>query len=277
MTLIFGFNGITRAFLISDSRVTLQGRTIQTQDRLIKIYPISPNPALAIGFSGNVAGAKKVLDFALGERVSELSRRAVIPEFAEKLSHWINYCATHRLSANESELSFLLAGVEGTRSVPLRRQDGSIGSSGLPEIYLYTYHLFHGRKLTPVRQGLEAIIGSGTELSGDVKKIAQELIGFGIGSGIKDDFRGPVISMSLASLFAQRGIGSVGGPFQSLELSRQGVRPGFHLAPEEMGEDFEVKAKDDIVSIRVPSKGIDYRLSSIKSYDSAKFPPEAKA
>lgn len=246
MTVIVGFSWLSEMVMIADTRVSWPNSTRPPHDILRKLYKIGDTrKSVVLGFSGDLSAAKTIITYLKDRKFKHLRRRFVIARFKDDLRTWIEQAATHNLSPElRDKVRFMLCGVEPSRHPPIHRDGRVVGVLNVPECHLYVYTIGKnsGHVMVSERRNF-AVIGSGQDLENEIREKMKELIHFGFDQPNLHWARVFILSDIVASLFKERQSDTVGGPFQTIRLTKDGLQE-FYLWPPGV-EDKNVEVQQD--------------------------------
>lgn len=226
MTVIIAIDYLTSLLVISDSRVSYSGIP-DMENGLQKVLSIiSPDgkQVATLGFAGDVALAKKVFLYLLVEKqICNYQRPFIIPQLISDLDAWLQEIINQEwANYKESGISFIFCAIEPKIEIPIYDADCNrvpLKLEKWDKKYIRTWKVSeNGKVLGKNHQGF-AIIGSGIEKQGEIKKIREKIgnlhfPGAYHGSYLKRAF---MAVEEIAKIFEQSK--TVGGVFQVITMT----------------------------------------------------------
>jgi hypothetical protein len=263
MTVVVGFNWLSEVVMISDTRVSWPDNRYPPRDALKKLYAVGDADKSAIlGFSGNLQDAREVIVFLMQEKLKNYKRSFVISQFKEELRRWIEEVTITRLKPGvRTNLQFMLCGIEPSRHPPIVSNGQVTGHTPFVEAHIYKYTIGKTGKVTVnVKPTSFDIIGVGQEQEEVIFERVQQAFKFGHRSPNLQWARAFVMGDIIASLFEVNRSTTVGGLFQVVRITPNGLEPQFVWPPSSKAQDMEVLNDGAKVVVRNPTSGESYTL-----------------
>ncbi len=161
-------------------------------------------------------------------------------------------------------LEFLLCGMEPSRHPPLYRDGHMIGHMPFPEIHIYRYTVLNpSGKVSIIGCGRLGIIGSGKSIAHKLNEKVWGPIDFGRGTPKLNWARAHIAGQVVAHLFDEVGIRDVGGPFQVVRLTPEGLFNEFLLPPTSGGQSVMIPDRDGKTILSDSKSGEKYILHPV--------------
>jgi len=267
MTVVVGFNWLSEMVMIADTRVSWPHGTLPPQDNLIKLYTFRDHQgkAAVLGFSGKICAAKAVLVYLKQRVFPNYGRPFIMATLKDNLQGWIERVVTTKLTPEaRAELKFVLCGAEPSRHPPVARNGKVVGFLSVPELHLYRYVIAKnsGRVMVSRNCGF-AIIGSGQQLEKEIHQKVNQTIRFGFASPQLHWARAALISDVIALMFRDRPSDKVGGPFQTIRVTANGISEHYTWPPVGGSANVQVQRVGGRLTIRNRESGETYDLYPI--------------
>lgn len=268
VTVVVGFNCLSEIVMVADTRVSWQDDARPPTDILQKLYAIRRQGKAAVfGFSGNVPAARIVMDYVVRHRLRNYrrARRFVLTRLKDDLRRWIEEVAQDRLQpAERGWLKFMLCGILPSRHPQLKRNGMIVGSMPYPESHIYVYTVAKDSgKVHVKRQPMFAVIGPDRGTERDLRTKVQPLIRFGFGAPQLHWGRAVLIGEVIASMFKDRQSEIVGGPFQAVRITPEGLETHYIWPPDTEHKNVEVRDDGARVIVYNPALKAEYTLYPI--------------
>lgn len=267
MTAVIGFNWLTEVVMVADSRVSwANGRY---QDNLRKLYILGDGKkSVAVGFSGNLQGANRVLSYLFEKKLPRYHRPFVISQFKNDFGKWIEEISISYPDLGiRGNVRFMLCGIEPSRHPPVIKDGKTIGYAPFVDYQIYKYNIGkNGRVQTNTKPLSFCIIGSGQVLEKTIRKKVEELIGFGYANQNTHWARALLAGDVISSLYKDIGSTTVGGPFEVIRITPSGIETQYVWSVEDENKDLDVSYSGASVIIHNPSSDKTCTLHSIFEY-----------
>ena len=263
MTIVIGINSFTEAIMIADSRVSWEDDRHPPQDILRKLYTFGDGTKSAVlGFSGDLQAASVIMRFLMERKFRNYKRPFILSQFKDDLGRWIEEVAkTHLPSAKRTKVKFMLGGIEPSRHPPILKDGKVIGHTPFVEVHIYIYLVdANGNVHYNARPKGYDVIGTGRDLEREIAKIVGDAITFGFNQRQLHRARAVVMGEAIAVRIKkdEKVSVTVGGPFQVVRLTPEGLETHY-IWPPDMG-DRNVEVQHD------RSKTVIYNPSTKEKY-----------
>jgi len=269
MTVIIGINWYTEMLVLADTRVSWPNQSRPPEDILRKLYTITDHRKTAVlGFSGNIQAAQFVMQYLMEKKFRHIRRKLVIERLKDNLRFWLEEVATTKLSPEaRGSLSFMLCGLEPYRPPFLGKNPEKVLTSHLmnQEIHLYIYRIAKDSgKVNMTKYRNIAITGSGKDMSQEVVEEIHQAIHFGFDQPNIHWARSMIVTQQIAEIFKKSEYNmSVGGPFQTIRITPEGVTEFYTWPPDLEYYDVEVLREPNLTTIYNPKQNKTYKLYPI--------------